>query len=250
MAEIDFNCDLGEGCGEDAAILPSISSASIACGMHAGDPSTMEATIALCLAHGVAIGAHPGYPDREHFGRRDLDLRSAELRATLVYQLGALQALVRAAGGRLQHVKPHGALYNRAAVDRTTADVVVDAVHAVDPSLRLYALAGSRLAEAGREAGLAVVEEAFVERRYEADGTLAARSRDDAVIDDVEEAAEQALSILRQGQVRARTGELVEVRAQTLCLHGDRPDAARFAARLRTALESAGHRVKAPAART
>lgn len=249
MADIDFNCDLGEGCGEDGAILPSISSASIACGMHAGDPSTMEATIALCLANGVSMGAHPGYPDPEHFGRRDMDLRSAELRALLIYQIGALQALVRAAGGRLQHVKPHGALYNRAAVDRSTADVVVDAVHAVDPGLRLYALAGSTLVEAGRAAGLTVIEEAFVERRYDADGTLAPRAHDDALIATVEEAAEQALSILQHGRVRARTGELVQVQAQTLCLHGDRADAAQFAGHLRDAIESAGHRVRAPAAR-
>lgn len=249
VAEIDFNCDLGEGCGNDAAILPSISSASIACGMHAGDPSTMEATIALCLANGVAIGAHPGYPDREHFGRRELDLRGAELRALLIYQVGALQALVRAAGGKLQHVKPHGALYNRAAVDRSTADVVVDAVHALDPGLRLYALAGSTLVAAARAAGLAVVEEAFVERRYEADGTLAPRGHDDAVIDTIEDAAAQAIGILEHGQVRARTGELVQVQAQSLCLHGDRPDAAQFATRLRAVIESAGHSVRAPAPR-
>lgn len=248
MSGIDFNCDLGEGCADDAGILPSISSASIACGMHAGDAVTMEATIALCLARGVAIGAHPGYADRENFGRRPMDLRRAELRALVIYQIGALQALVQSAGGRLQHVKPHGALYNLAAVDRSTADVLVDAVHAVDPSLRLYALAGSRLVQAAREAGLQVVEEAFAERRYEADGTLTPRGPDDAIIDDVEAAAAQVVSMLRDGTVRARTGELVEVRPGSICLHGDRPDAARFAVRLRQAIESAGFRVRAPGA--
>lgn len=249
MRSIDFNCDLGEGCGDDAAILPSISSASIACGMHAGDPAAMQSTVALCVAHGVAVGAHPGYDDRAHFGRRAMPMTPAALHALVLYQIGALAGFARAAGTSLHHVKPHGALYNLAAVDRRAADAIAAAVCAFDSGVRLYALSGSVLADAGRAAGLCVLEEAFAERRYEADGTLTPRSRADAVIDDVDIAAHQVAGMLRAGTVVARTGETVAVHAHTICLHGDRPDAARFAARLRAAIEAAGFAVRAaPAA--
>lgn len=248
MRSVDFNCDLGEGCGDDAAIVPSISSASIACGMHAGDPSAMQAAVALCLQHGVAIGAHPGYPDRAGFGRAVMAMEPAAVHALVLYQVGALAAIAAAQGATLHHVKPHGALYNRAAIDAAVADAIAGAVHAYDPRLRLYALAGSTLVHAGRAAGLSVLEEAFAERRYEADGTLTPRDRADAVIDDVDIAAHQVAGMLHAGSVTARSGERVPLRADTICLHGDRPHAAWFAARLRSAIESAGFAVRAPGA--
>lgn len=241
--DVDFNCDLGEGCADDSALLPFISSASIACGWHAGDPETMQRSVALCRQHGVAIGAHPSLHDREGFGRRELAVTSAEVHALTLYQVGALDAFVRAAGTRLHHVKPHGALYNLAARERGIADAVAHAVHAFDPGLVLYALAGSTLAAAGVDAGLAVAHEAFAERRYEADGSLAPRSASDAVINDVDLAAQQVAQMLGARSVNARDGSAVPIRADTICLHGDRPDAALFARSLRAAIERAGYRV-------
>jgi UPF0271 protein len=236
---IDLNCDLGEGCGDDAAIVPWISSASIACGGHAGDEATMRATLALCRAHGVAAGAHPGYPDREHFGRRELDLSPGALRETLLAQMARLRAVADAEGVRLAHVKPHGALYNRAARDAGVAAVVVEAVRAFDPALTLYALSGSLLAETAAHAGLRVAHEAFVERGYGADGHLLPRGTPGAVLDTVDAAVAQARALLR-GALRARDGTKLAIRADTLCLHGDRPDAAAFARALREALGNDG----------
>ncbi|MDH5834048.1 5-oxoprolinase subunit PxpA [Luteimonas kalidii] len=243
---IDFNCDLGEGCGDDAAIVPHISSASIACGGHAGSDETMQAAVALCLAHGVAIGAHPSFVDREHFGRRELGLGPGAIHVLVLAQVRRLAALCDAAGARLRHVKPHGALYNLAARDIDVADAIAAAVHAIDPTLRLYALSGSALAEAGRLAGLPVAEEAFAERSYGADGRLTPRDLPGAVIEDLEAALAQVRTMLREGVVVALDGSRVPLRADTLCLHGDRPDAPRFAAALRAALEAEGIRVLAP----
>jgi 5-oxoprolinase (ATP-hydrolysing) subunit A len=242
---IDFNCDLGEGAASDAEVIPLISSASIACGLHAGDAPLMRDTVALCLAHGVAIGAHPSYPDREGFGRRDMALAPADIHALVLYQVGALDAIVRASGGRLHHVKPHGALYNRAADDRAVADAIASAVRRHDPTLQLYALAQSALADAGTDAGLQVRHEVFAERRYDARGRLLPRSADDAVIEELDAAIAQVMGMLRDGVVVARSGEPVPIRADTLCLHGDRPDAAPFARALRSALESAGIEIRA-----
>ena len=236
---IDLNCDLGEGCGDDAAIVPWISSASIACGGHAGDEATMRATLALCRAHGVAAGAHPGYPDREHFGRRELDLSPGALRETLLAQMARLRAVAGAEGVQLAHVKPHGALYNRAARDAGVAAVVIEAVRAFDPALTLYALSGSLLAETAAHVGLRVAHEAFVERGYGADGHLLPRGTPGAVLDTVEAAVAQARALLR-GALRARDGTKLAIRADTLCLHGDRPDAAAFARALREALGNDG----------
>lgn len=245
-ASIDFNCDLGEGVGDDAALLPHISSASIACGWHAGDAVTMQRTVALCVAHGVAIGAHPSLADREHFGRRTLPITPADAHALTIYQVGALAAFARAAGTRLHHVKPHGALYNMAARDADLAQAISQAVRDVDPSLRLYGLAGSALCRAGEALGLAVAHEAFAERRYERDGSLTPRSEPDAVIHDVDIAAQQVASMLRARTVTARSGESVPIRADTICLHGDRPDAPQFAAALQAAIEGAGFRIAPP----
>jgi 5-oxoprolinase (ATP-hydrolysing) subunit A len=245
-AHVDFNCDLGEG-ADDAALMPHISSASIACGWHAGDAETMQQAVALCLAHGVAIGAHPSLPDREGFGRREMPLAPAAVYALTLYQVGALAAFARAAGAALHHVKPHGALYNQAARDRALADAVARAVRDYDPALILYGLAGSELTAAGSALGLRVAHEAFAERRYEADGSLTPRSRPDAVIHDVDLAAQQVARMLRSGRVGTREGGEVLLRADTICLHGDRPDAPAFAAALRSAIEGAGFAVRAMA---
>ena len=243
---IDFNCDLGEGC-DDAAVMPYISSASIACGMHAGDPRTMRDTVALCRQHDVAIGAHPSFNDREHFGRKQQAITPNDAHALVLYQLGALDAIALAQGVALRHVKPHGALYNQAASDDALADAIARAVHDFDPTLVLYGLSGSALTAAGERLGLRVVHEVFAERRYEADGRLTPRSEPDALIDDLDESLAQVRMIIGDGRVIARTGESVALRVDTLCLHGDRPDAAGFARALRAGLEADGIRVESPA---
>jgi UPF0271 protein len=246
LTTIDFNCDLGEGCGTDAAIVPLVSSASIACGAHAGDAASMLETATLCLAHGVAIGAHPSFEDREHFGRRELDVAADALESSVRRQIETLAEVCATLGTRLHHVKPHGALYNLAARDRATADAIVRAIRAVDPSLVLFGLSGSRLTESGREAGLAVAHEVFAERAYDADGRLAPRGTPGAVIDDLDVALEQVRRLLRDGTVVARDGSRVALRADTLCLHGDRADAPAFARALREALETEGVHIRAP----
>jgi UPF0271 protein len=249
--EIDLNCDLGESygawtVGQDEAIVPLLSSASLACGAHAGDPRTMERTVRLCQAHGVAVGAHPGLPDLAGFGRREMALTPEEVYALVLYQIGALSAFTTAAGVRLCHVKPHGALYNMAAREPQVAAAVARAVRDFDARLRLYGLSGSALVVAGQELGLAVVSEVFVDRRYEADGTLTPRRHPDAVIETPAEATAQLLKMLRDGQVRTRDGKWVKLSADTVCLHGDRPDAAAFARAVREALDGAGFTVRAP----
>ena len=188
MKSIDLNCDLGESfgawrMGDDAALLPLISSANIACGFHGGDPQIMARTVALAIEHDVAIGAHVSLPDLQGFGRREMRISTGEAHAMTLYQLGALHAFTRAAGTRLTHVKPHGALYNMAARDRALADAIADAVHQFDPTMRLVGLAGSALIDAGRTAGLSVAAEGFADRRYRADGSLQPRDESGAVID-------------------------------------------------------------------
>ena len=246
MPSLDFNCDLGEGCGQDAAIVPHISSASIACGAHAGDEATMRESVALCLAHGVAIGAHPSFEDREHFGRRELALAPAEIRALVTRQVALLASDCAEAGARLHHVKPHGALYNLAARDRNVAAAIADAVREADPTLMLYGLANSELTAAGEAAGLRVAHEAFAERAYDADGRLAPRGTPGAVIEGFDDALAQVRDFVRDGIVVARDGSRVPIRADTLCLHGDRADAADFAHGLRVALEAEGVSILAP----
>jgi UPF0271 protein len=249
---IDLNCDMGESfgawtMGDDAAVLAHVTSANIACGFHAGDPDTMRRTVALAASAGVAIGAHVSLPDLQGFGRREMRIGADEAHALTLYQIGALAGFARAAGTRLRHVKPHGALYNMAARDAALADAIARAVHDFDPALVLVGLAGSELPRAGARAGLAVAHEAFADRRYEADGTLTPRREPDAVIDEVEAAVAQALAIATHGAITARDGSALALRADTLCVHGDRPDAATFARRLRAALEAAGVRVQAAA---
>ena len=243
---IDFNCDLGEGCGNDAAILPLISSASLACGFHAGDALSLRDAIAACRDAGVAIGAHPSFDDREHFGRREHALPPADIYALVSYQVAATLVLTRAAGVQLAHVKPHGALYSLAARDTACATAIAQAVRDVDPALRLYGLAGSALTTAGESAGLATVHEVFAERRYESNGQLTARLHADAVINDLDQCLQQVRQMLVHSSASARTGERVPLRADSLCLHGDRADAVEFAKALRSALNNWGVHVRAP----
>ena len=244
-AELDFNCDLGESCGDDAAIIPLLSSANIACGFHAGDAHSMHDTVALCRQHGVAIGAHPSLLDREGFGRRELPVTPESVYALTLEQLQALATIASAQGARVHHLKPHGALYNIAARERAIADAIATATRDFDRELWLVGLSGSALTAAGEAAGLRVAHEAFAERRYEADGRLTPRSRPDAVIDNLEESLQQVRRLLREGIVIARTGERVAMRMDTLCLHGDRDDAAAFARALRDTLQVEGVRIHA-----
>ena len=236
---IDLNADVGEGVGDDAELIPLVTSVNIACGAHAGDPDIMARTVALAVAAGVGIGAHPGYPDRAGFGRREMEMSYAGLEASLLSQLGALAEVVRGAGAVMRHVKPHGALYNHAAKDAALAAVVARAVAQFDARLVLVGLTGSELLSTGREAGLAVASEAFADRLYEPDGSLRSRRFDDAILASPDAAAEQAVAIATRGLVTSRGGSPVEVRADTLCLHGDTPDAVAYAQAIRAALTAA-----------
>lgn len=253
MNRIDLNCDLGESfgawrMGEDAALLALVSSANIACGFHAGDPDIMRRTAALAVAHGVAIGAHVALPDLQGFGRREMAVTPAEVHALTLYQIGALHAFACAAGTRLAHVKPHGALYNMAARDTALAQAIARAVHDFDPQLRLFALAGSALIDTGKALGLAVAAEAFADRRYRSDGSLQPRGETGAVIEDVEPATAQALGIARDGSVQTVDGGSLRLQADTLCLHGDGAHAVPFARAVRDVLSTAGLRIAAPGA--
>ena len=250
MKSIDLNADLGESfgawrMGDDAGVMPWITSANIACGFHAGDPVTMRRTVALCIEHGVAIGAHPSLPDLQGFGRREMGVSTDEVYAQTLYQIGALHALTRTCGGTLHHVKPHGALYNMAARDSGPATAIACAVRDFDPTLILVGLAGSALVDAGRDTGIPVLGEGFCDRRYQSDGSLAPRSEDGAVFEDSDAAVAQALSIATSGEVVANDGSRVRVQVDTLCVHGDRAGAAGFAKALRQALENAGLNVDA-----
>jgi 5-oxoprolinase (ATP-hydrolysing) subunit A len=236
---MDLNADLGEGM-DDAAILPFLTSANVACGLHAGGPLVMDRTVALALERGVRVGAHPSYADRENFGRTAQHLSREEVCALVLYQVAALDGLVRARGGSLSHVKAHGALYNQAAKDLDLACAIADAVRAFRRGLHLVGLAGSLQVEAARAAGLRAVGEAFADRRYLPDGSLMPRSLPGAVLDDPAEAAEQALSIAKEGFAVASDGARVRIDAQTLCLHGDTPGAVRMAQAVRRRLEAAG----------
>ena len=243
--KIDLNADLGEGF-DDAPLLPFLTSANVACGLHAGGPVEMDRTVALALERGVRVGAHPGYADRENFGRIDLQLAPSALRSLILYQLGALDALVRAHGGSLSHVKAHGALYNRTARDRGLASAFAGAVRDVRADLVLVGLAGSVQLEEASRAGLRAVGEAFADRRYLPDGSLMPRSLPGSVLHDPAEAAAQAVRIVCDGSVIASDGSRVAVSAQTLCLHGDTPGAAALARAVRAALEGAAVEIAPP----
>lgn len=232
---IDLNCDLGEGAGCDAALMPLITSANIACGAHAGDAATMRATVALARAQGVAVGAHPGFADRANFGRVEHTLSAGALHALVTGQIEALREL-----GPVRHVKPHGALYNLAARDRAVAEVIAEAVYSCDPNLVLFGLAGSELVRAGQARGLRVANEVFADRTYQADGSLTPRARSDALITDEAVAVAQVIRMVREGVVWATDGTSVAVVADTVCLHGDGAYAVAFARRLGAELRAAG----------
>ena len=241
-AAVDLNADVGEGGPVDAELMTLVSSASVACGFHAGDPLTLLATARLAAASGVALGAHPSYDDREGMGRRDVTVAPERLEADVVYQVGAAIAAATAAGTRLRYVKPHGALYNRAAADQAVADAVVAAIASLssDGSLALLGLAGSVLVRRAENAGLSVFAEAFADRAYAPDGTLVPRSGPDAVMTDPAEVASQAVAIACRGAARAIDGSWIEVRADSICLHGDTPGALALARRVRAALGDSG----------
>lgn len=238
--KIDLNADLGEGCGNDAALLQLVSSANIACGFHAGDAQTMLTCVREALRNGVAVGAHPSFPDRENFGRTAMHLPPDIVYAQTLYQIGALAAMVCAEGGKLHHVKPHGMLYNQAADDVALADAIAGAVYDVDPELILVGLAGSELIRAGERYGLRTRQEVFADRGYLHDGRLVPRSAPGALIDDDNLALAQTLDMVLEGRVRSITGEFVDVQAQTVCLHGDGEHALLFARRLHSAFVQRG----------
>ncbi|POT58149.1 LamB/YcsF family protein [Citrobacter amalonaticus] len=243
--KIDMNADLGEGCGHDAELLKIVSSANIACGFHAGDAQTMLTSVREALKNGVAIGAHPGFPDRENFGRTAMTLPPETVYAQTLYQIGALAAIAHAEGGVMRHVKPHGMLYNQAAKDPQLADAIAKAVYACDPSLILVGLAGSALIRAGEHYGLATRQEAFADRGYQRDGTLVPRTQPGALIVDEELALAQTLGMVESGRVKSITGEWAQVTAQTVCIHGDGEHALAFARRLRAAFEERSIRIVA-----
>ncbi|SUX66329.1 LamB/YcsF family protein [Citrobacter koseri] len=245
MMNIDLNADLGEGCASDAALLQLVSSANIACGFHAGDAQTMLASVREALKNGVAIGAHPSFPDRENFGRTAMTLPPETVYAQTLYQIGALAAIARAEGGVMRHVKPHGMLYNQAAKDPQLADAIARAVHACDPSLILVGLAGSELIRAGEHYGLTTRQEVFADRGYQADGSLVPRTQPGALVEDEEHALAQTLGMVESGRVKSITGEWANVVAQTVCIHGDGEHALAFARRLRAAFEERSIRIMA-----
>lgn len=240
MPRVDLNCDLGEGAGHDAELMPLITSANIACGAHAGDEAMMKVTAMLAKKHGVAIGAHPGFADRENFGRRELPVIAVEVQGLLLIQIRRLQAMAT-----VRHVKPHGALYNMAARDPVLARAVAEAIYEADPRLTLFALAGSKLAAAGQECGLPVASEVFADRTYQRDGTLTPRSQPDAFITDEDAAVAQVLRMVCEGKVRATDGTDVTIKADTICLHGDGAHPVAFARRLRRELMAAGVEIRA-----
>jgi len=240
---IDFNCDMGESFGAyalglDAEIIGHVTSANIACGFHAGDPRWMRTTVRLAEAAGVGIGAHPGFPDLAGFGRRSLAASPDEVTTDIIYQVGALTAFT--AARRLQHVKPHGALYNMAVGGGPLAAAIGEAILEVDPSLILVALAGSRWAEEAARMGLRVAREVFADRAVNADGTLVSRSRPGSVLHDEFEVVERSLELVTEGRVTAIDGTKVDMEADTICLHGDTPGAVALARRLRERLVAAG----------
>ena len=251
---IDLNADLGESfgawsLGADEAVLAHVTSANVACGFHAGDPSVMDRTVALAVRERVAIGAHPGYYDLRGFGRREIAADPAEVEADVLYQAGALEAFVRSHGARLRHVKPHGALYNQAARDEALARAVARGVARLGRGLSLVGLAGSAALRASAAAeGLRFAAEAFVDRAYDHQGQLVPRSHPGALVSDPAAAAERAVRLARDGVVVSIEGRALEVAAETLCLHGDGPQALAIARAVREALEAAGVRVEALAA--
>jgi len=251
VMRVDLNADVGESfgpytIGQDAALMRSITSANIAAGFHGGDPTVLRSTIRLAKAHGVAVGAHPGFPDLAGFGRREMHVTAREAEDLVLYQIAAVGGVAAAEDVPLQHVKPHGALFNLAAKDRKLAAAIASAVAAYDPALILFGLPDSELMTAGRAAGLRVAAEAFADRGYGPDGSLVPRSQSGAVIHDPDVVVSRVVKMVKSGVVQTIEGTLISLHADTICVHGDTPGAADLAARVRSALESAGVIVIAP----
>lgn len=241
MYRVDLNCDLGESFGAytmglDEEILPFVTSANIACGFHGGDPGVMRKTVQLALTNQVAIGAHPGLPDLIGFGRRNMDITAQEAYDMVLYQIGALDGFVKAAGGKMQHVKPHGALYNMAAKKQQLAEAIAEAVYQVNPELILFGLSGSELVRAGERLGLKTAHEVFADRTYQSDGSLTPRTQPDALITSHEHAVQQVVRMVKEGAVLSQQGEKVVIQADTVCLHGDGAHALSFARHIRDIL--------------
>ena len=243
---IDLNADVGEGYGQDAALMPLISSANIACGVHAGDADSMRDTVLLALEHGVAVGAHPSFPDREHFGRQEMQLSARDLHECIVAQVESLAEVAAAAGTRLHHVKPHGALYNMAARDEELAAVVAEAVRSVDPTLMMFGLCGSVMLMAAERLGVRAVGEAFADRAYRPDGSLQPRSEPGSVIESGALVVGRAVEMAINRSITAVDGRRIALRAETICLHGDTPGAAVMARQIRYAFAQVGIGVAPP----
>lgn len=248
MTPINLNADLGESfgawtMGSDAALLSVIHSANIACGFHAGDPVVMRETVRLAIANGVSLGAHPAFPDLPGFGRRVMQLSPRELEATVLYQVGALQAMATAEGGRVTHVKPHGAMNNMACADERMAESIAAAVKALDRDLILLAPACSALERAGEAAGLRVAREVFADRTYQADGQLNPRTQPGAVLHEAQDCVRHVLRMLDTGGIVTADGQRLPTRIDSICVHGDGPAAVATAQAIRAALEAAGHRL-------
>lgn len=245
MKIIDLNCDLGEAfgpwpMGNDEVLMDFVSSVNVACGFHAGDPSVMMTSVALAIKKNVAIGAHPGYPDLQGFGRRSMKMTSREVYDVVLYQVSALYGMVKAAGGKLRHVKPHGALYNDAAVSPALAASIAAAVRDLDNELIFVGLAGSALVTEAKRLGLRTAEEAFADRTYRDDGTLTSRREANALVPDAATAAAQALMIVREGKVKTTSGQIMAIAADTLCIHGDRDQAPEFVREIANTLNQHG----------
>ena len=245
MKTIDLNSDLGESycawaMGDDAAMIDIVSSANVACGFHAGDPAGILRTLKVAAGRGVAIGAHVSYPDIVGFGRRDMDIAAADLLADVVYQIGALQGLAATVGAKVSYVKPHGALYNRIAVDPVQGAAVIEAIRSVDPSLALVALANAPIIAQARAAGLRVVSEAYADRAYTKDGRLVSRREPGAVLHDAALIAERMVRLARHGTIEAIDGSVISIETQSICVHGDSPGAVAIAKEIRRRLEAEG----------
>jgi UPF0271 protein len=246
MFSIDLNCDLGEGYPSDAALMPLISSANIACAYHAGDADTIRRTIALALEQGVAVGAHPGFADKANFGRLPQALAPAEVYQLVQAQLELIAKIAQAEGAQLRHVKPHGALYNQAAQSLEWASAIAEAVRDFDPELILFGLSGSWSIKAAKTLGLRTAHEVFADRSYQPDGSLTPRSQTHALLEDPAACTAQVLQLVLHGQVRSSSGQLIPLQADTICLHGDGPHALTFARAIRAALEREAIEVLAP----
>ncbi len=247
---IDLNCDLGESfgaykIGKDEEVLSFISSANVACGFHAGDPHVINQTVQLAKKYSVAIGAHPGFQDLVGFGRRTMTVSPKDVYDLVLYQIGALAAFCKAHEVKLSHVKPHGALYNMAAVDTNLAEAIAKAVRIFDPTLSLYGLAGSKLIEVGEKYDLHTVSEVFADRTYQPDGTLTPRTQEGAVIHDSNVAIKQVLQMVKEQTVYTTTGEIIPIKADSICVHGDNDHALQFVQELRQALTNEGITIKA-----